>query len=42
MDTAIGSSGKKESGIAPIREQIEPLAGCNKFPLNCAVCFLHL
>jgi hypothetical protein len=42
MDTAISSSGKKESGSTPIREKIEPQAGCNKFPLNSAMCFLHL
>jgi hypothetical protein len=42
MDTAIGSSGKKESGIAPIGKKTQALAGCNKFPLNGAVRFLHL
>jgi hypothetical protein len=42
MDAAIRSSCKKESGFAPIGKKTQSLAGCNKFPFNGAVRFLHL
>ena len=42
MDTAIGSSCKKKSGLTPIGEKTQSLAGSDEFSFNCAVCCLHL